>query len=155
MASLRRSMCRVPEFALVGLLACAASFAAYAEQVVCHYTYGGEVRQLVATPVSSPYAVKSIAVGSYFRLRIVFRDTPADIAAIKIYTYADRDEGEVLIHQAVFPYPPPAHDDAQYGFSGLHVVNEPARDGELQYWCALANKDQHVSAGRPAGRPAK
>ena len=111
-----------------------------AREVACHYTYGGEVRQLVAKPVESPYAVKGVQVGSYFQFRVVFQDKPADMASIKVYTYADRDEGLVLIHQATFPYPPvPSRKGKRllYGFSGLHFVYEPVRDGELQYWCEL------------------
>ena len=107
------------------------------EQVVCRYTYGGESWSLVAKPVDSPYEVPSIAVGSYFRFRVVFQKTPADLASIKIYTYADRDEGAVPIHQASYRYPAPQDAGAPYGFTGLQFVYEPVRDGELQYWCRL------------------
>jgi hypothetical protein len=113
--------------------------AAQAEQVVCHYTYGGETRQLLASPVDSPYAVKSIEVGSYFHLHVVFQKQPADLASIKIYTYADRDEGLVPVHQATYPYPPPP-GSTRYGFTGLHHVYEPTRDGELEYWCHLRGR---------------
>ncbi len=119
------------------LLACSA---AHAEQAVCHTTYGGETKMLVAQPVTSPYAVSSIQVGSYFRFRVVFQNTPADLASIKVYTYADHDDGAVLIHQATYPYPPPKHRNgrnAPYGFSGLQFVYETLRDGELQYWCEM------------------
>ena len=116
-----------------------------AEQVRCHYTYGGETRVLAALPVASPYAVKAIDVGSFFHFRVVFQKRPADIAAIKIYTYADRDDGPILIHQATFPYPPAGRRAAPYGFSGLHSVHEPVRDGELQYWCQLTSAQR---AGR-------
>ncbi len=108
------------------------------EQVVCHYDYGGESKALVAQPVASPYAVTGIAVGSYFRLRVVFQEQPADIASIKVYTYAERNDDSVLIHQATFAYPPPSRNDAPHGFSGLQTVYEPMRGSELQYWCLLA-----------------
>lgn len=107
-----------------------------APQVACHYTYGGETRVLLAQPVASPYGVAAIAVGSYFRFRVVFQDAPADLAAIKVYTYADRDDGAAIIHQATYAYPPAAPTGA-YGFSGLHFVYEPMRDGELEYWCEM------------------
>ena len=74
------------------------------------------------------------ATAPVFR-RVVFRQEPADLAGIKLYTYADRDEGPVIIHQATYPYPPPAA--AVNGFSGLNFVYEPVRDGELKYWCEL------------------
>ena len=119
------------------LLAVFAALPAAAEQVLCHYTYGGETKTLTAAPVASPYAVKAIDIGSFFHFRVVFQQQPADLASIKVYTYADRDDGPLLIHQATFPYPPP-HRGAYYGFSGLHSVHEPVRDGELQYWCELA-----------------
>jgi len=116
-------------------LACAAP-AAGQPQVACRYTYGGETLELVAEPVDSPYGVEGVAVGSYFRFRVVFQDRPVDLASIKIYTYADRDEGPVPIHQASFPYPP--HDQGSgHGFTGMQFVYESVRDGELQYWCRL------------------
>ncbi len=113
-----------------------ASCAVMADEVACHYTYGGEEEVLLARPVDSPYAVPPIQVGSYFQFRIVFQKQPADLASIKVYTYADRDEGSVPIHQATYPYPPP-RERGRYGFTGLHFVYEPVRDGELQYWCEL------------------
>jgi len=139
MRSLRRLICRtgrVPGawFAASALLL---SPLLHAETVVCHYTYGGETKQLVAPPVSSPYEVRGIPVGSFFRFRVVFQKTPADLASIKVYTYAERVEGAVLIHQATYPYPLAGSRAAPYGFTGQHVVYEPMRDGELQYWCEL------------------
>lgn len=107
------------------------------EQVVCHYDYGGESKALVARPVASPYAVTGIAVGSYFRLRIVFQDQPTDIASIKVYTYAERNDDPELIHLATFAYPLPSPSGTAYGFSGQQTVYEPMRGSELQYWCAL------------------
>ena len=110
---------------------------ASAEQVTCHYTYGGETKVITALPVKSPYGVTGTRVGSYFLFRIVFQNEPAESASIKIYTYVDRDEGPALIHLAYFPYPPNNPAAAPYGFSGLHFVYEPVRDSELQYWCDL------------------
>ena len=120
-------------YALSAVLALAGTCFA-GEAVVCHYTYGGETKSLRAEPVGSAYTVDSIAVGSYFRFRVVFRNRPTDLASIKVYTYADRDDGPVLIHQATYPYPP-RPSRPPYGFTGLHYVYEPVRDGELQYWC--------------------
>lgn len=94
---------------------------AHAEQVICHYTYGGETKQLAALPAASPYALRDIAVGSYFHFRVVFQNQPADIASIKVYSYTERDEGLLLIHQATYPYPP-LSGAAPYGFSGRHFV---------------------------------
>ena len=140
---------RVVKLLLRSFLACSGLIllpsVAHAEQVVCHYTYGGKTKQLVAMPVASPYAVKDIAVGSYFRFRAVFQQKPADIASVKVYTYADRDEGPVLIHQATYPYPPVNAHSARYGFSGLQFVYEPMRDGELQYWCALDKSTRGIT----------
>ena len=126
---------------LAGYSVLPAAFAttvASAEQVLCHYTYGGESKTLAALAVASPYAVKAIDIGSFFHFRVVFQNQPADIASIKVYTYADRGDGPLLIHQAAFPYPPTTRAGAPYGFSGLHSIYEPVRDGELQYWCELA-----------------
>jgi hypothetical protein len=109
---------------------------ACADEVVCHTTYGGEEQVIVAKPVISPYTVTATQIGSYLQLRVVFRKTPRDLASIKVYTYADRDEGPVPLHEAVYSYPPP-RSKASHGFTGLHFVYEPVRDGELQYWCEL------------------
>ncbi len=109
--------------------------AAAADEVACHVTYGGETQILAARPVASPYGVPAVPIGSYFRFRVVFQKEPADLAAIKVYSYADRDDGPVPIQEATYPYPPAA--GGRYGFSGLQFVYEPLRDGELQYWCEL------------------
>jgi hypothetical protein len=106
-----------------------------AETVACHYSYGGETRVLLASPVASPYAVPAIPVGSYFQFRVVFQKEPADQASIKVYTYADQEDGAVIIHQATYPYPPPA--SGRYGFTGYQAVYEQLRGSELQYWCEL------------------
>ena len=107
-------------------------------EVRCHYTYGGETRSVRAVPSDDPVRVRGVVVGSYFQLRVVLQTRPADLAALKVYTYADRDEGPQLLHQATFPYPPPKpRRGAAYGFTGLQYVYEPVRDGELQYWCEM------------------
>jgi len=108
---------------------------ALAAKVSCHLTYGGETRIVDAAPTSDPHTVAPVSFGSYFLFRIVFRDQPADLASIKLTTYANRNEGPVIIHQATHPYPPPAA--AVGGFTGLNFVYEPVRDGELQYWCEV------------------
>ncbi|HEX8962900.1 MAG TPA: hypothetical protein VF801_07835 [Rhodocyclaceae bacterium] len=123
--------------AALALVALLSGAAAAAEQAVCRYTYGGETHDLAASPVASPYAVKAIPVGSYFQFRVVFQKEPADLAAIKVYVYADRDEGAVPLHEAVYPYPPPPAKGARFGFTGQHFVYEPVRDGELEYWCRM------------------
>ena len=115
------------------------SLPVHAETLRCHVTYGGETRDLEAHPVSSPYSVPVQAVGSYFLFRMVFQKEPADLAAIRLYVFADRSTGPVPIQQATHPYPPPSHAGATYGFTGLNRVYEPIRDGELQYWCALSS----------------
>lgn len=134
-------MVRVGKKCIAALLLLAlgicASAAPAGEQVVCHLTYGGETRTLRAAAVTQAQAVYDlapVAIGSYFLFRIVFQRTPRQQASIKLYTYADRNEGPVLIHQARYPYPPPP---GARGFTGEHWVYEPVRDGELQYWCAL------------------
>ena len=121
---------------LLALLAGVAGALALAD-VICHYTYGGETKVLRAAPTDDPLRVRGTVIGSYFQLRVVLQTRPADLAAVKIYTYADRDGGPLLLHQATFPYPPPQpRRGAAYGFTGLQYVYEPVRDGELQYWCA-------------------
>ena len=79
--------------------------AAAAEHVVCHVTYGGQTQRVRAQAVTRPYAVAPVSFGSYFLFRIVFERQPAKLAAVKLYTYAARDEGVVPIHVAEFPYP--------------------------------------------------
>lgn len=124
--------------ALLGAAAGVGARAAPAqEQVVCRLDYGGQTQLLRASAVAEPlavYQVAPVAIGSYFLFRIIFQRSPRAQASIKLYTYADREEGPVLIHQARYPYPPPRQGR---GFTGEHWVYEPVRDGELHYWCAL------------------
>ena len=118
---------------LIAAVLLALALPAQAASVACHVTYGGETQLIEAVPVVSPYTVAPVAIGSFFLFRIVVRDEPTDLSGIKLYTYADRDSGPMLLHQASHPYPPvnlPLN-----GFSGLNFVYEPMRDGELQYWC--------------------
>lgn len=103
--------------------------------VVCHITYGGETRHIEARPTDSPYSVAPVAIGSYFLFRIVLRTEPADLAGIKLYTYADHTDGPAIVHQASYAYP--ANNASSHGFSGLNFVYEPLRDGELEYWCEV------------------
>lgn len=104
-----------------------------AASVLCHVSYGGTTQTLVAQPSAAPYAEPATPIGSFFRFRIVVRDEPPELASIKLYTYADRDSGPALLHQASHAYPPV--NLPEYGFSGRNFVYEPLRDGELQYWC--------------------
>lgn len=114
------------------LALCLGSAAAQAETAVCHVDYGGEVRRIVAGPTESPLAVPTVAVGSYFRFRVVFEAR----TAIKTYVYAERDAGPPLpLHQGVYAWPPVA--GTHFGFTGLHYVYEPELEGELAYWCEL------------------
>lgn len=110
------------------LLSCSV---AQAETATCHVTYGGETRQVVAGPTLAPLAVPTVPIGSYFLFRLVFEAR----SAIKAYVYADRDDGPLPLHQAVFPWPPTNAE--RFGFTGRHFVYEPMRDGELEFWCEL------------------
>jgi hypothetical protein len=113
--------------------------AACAQEVACHYEYGGEPKVLVARPVASPYTVPAIEVGSHLKFRVVFQTEPRDLAAIKLYAYgAERDGGATLVHQATWPYPlPKMQGGGRYGFTGLLAAYEPELGAELQYWCEL------------------
>ena len=115
------------------------SGAACADEVACHYNYGGEPKVLVAKPVASPYTVPAIEVGSHLKFRVVFQKAPRDLASIKIYAYAADDDGATLVHQATYPYPLPRTVGAKspYGFTGLLAAYEPVLGAELQYWCEL------------------
>lgn len=105
--------------------------------VVCHVDYGGEVRRIVAPPVTSPYGVAAVEVGSYFLFRVVNQTQPADLASVKVYTYANHEGGAAPIHQAQYSAAQVARQPARggHGFTGQHWVYEPVRDGELRYWC--------------------
>jgi len=128
-------MARITKQILVGASLLALNAPLLADTVVCHVSYGGTTQLVEGHAVASPYRVDPVAIGSYFLFRIVFQKEPADLAGIKLYTYADRDSGPVIIHQANYTYPPP-HASIN-GFTGLNLVYEPVRDGELQYWCEL------------------
>jgi len=120
----------------VALSALFAAFtpSAVADQAFCHYSYGGAAQVLAANDREAPYAAPAHAVGSYFRLRPVLETDIAELAALKVYVYADHDNGPALIHQGSWPWPP--EREGRYGFTGLQRVYEPLRDGELAYWCS-------------------
>lgn len=131
---------RLIPFAAVFLWAHVA--AAAGDMVACSYTYGGATQVVVARPVTTPYTVPAISVGSYFKFRVVFQTEPANQASIKVYTYVARDSGATPIHQATFPYPPAVPADARFGFTGQQSVYEPVRDSELQYWCRMQRENE-------------
>lgn len=113
-----------------------ASGLACAEEVRCHYEYGGEPKEIVARPVASPYTVPAVEVGSHLKFRVVFQTAPRDQAAVKLYAYAAEDDGATLVHQATYPYPlPKTPAGRRYGFTGLLMAYEPKLGAELQYWC--------------------
>ncbi len=125
---------RLTPIMLLGLCAALSGLpSAAAEHIVCHVTYAGETQSVRGEAVTRPYAVAPVSIGSYFLFRIVFEREPVKLAAVKLYTYAARDEGAVPIHIAEFPYP--AAVRSRYGFTGMQRVYEPVRDGELDYWC--------------------
>lgn len=118
--------------ALLFLLFCASQ--AKAETVVCHIDYGGETRQIAAAPSLAPLTVPTAEIGSFFLFRLVFEAR----TAIKVYVYADRaPEAPLPLHQALYPWPADVDTTRSGGFTGLHYVYEPIRDGELLYWCNM------------------
>lgn len=117
------------------LLAAASAHAGTGESVACHVTYGGTTTIVEAAPTASPYTVAPIEFGSYLLFRIVFRTEPADLASIKLYAYADHEDGRPIIQQATYAYPPTAQ--RSHGFTGQQRLYEPRRGGELDYWCEL------------------
>lgn len=121
------------------LLLLTASLPGLASQVACHYEYGGEPKVLIARPVSSPYVVPRVEVGSHLAFRVVFQTEPRDQASIKLYAYAAQDDGATLVHQATYPYPLPKVPGPRprYGFTGLLAAYEPVLGAELQYWCEM------------------
>ncbi|WP_153161053.1 hypothetical protein [Zoogloea sp. 1C4] len=129
-------MLRLPFPLLALAVSVAPGMADAAARIHCHTTYGGETRLHVARPVASPYGVGSEPIGSHFLFRVVFEGQPRELAAVKIYTYADLDHGPTLIHQSTHPLP--LANRGAYGFTGLQRVYEPRRDSELEYWCETA-----------------
>ena len=105
---------------LAAVVLAALAFPAQAASVACHVTYGGETRVISAGATSDPYTGAPVSLGSYVLFRIVFRKVPGDLAGIKLTTYANREEGPVVIHQATYPYPPPVAE--ANGFTGLNLV---------------------------------
>lgn len=124
-----------PASALIGalLLGAAAAHAGPGEAVACHLSYGGETTTIEALPVTSPYAVPPIEIGSYLLFRAVFRREPADLASIKLYAHANHDDWRPIIQQATYAYPPTPQ--SSHGFTGLQRIYEPRHGGELEYWC--------------------
>lgn len=106
-----------------------------ADRVRCHVDYGGETRVIEAGPVASALTVAPVEIGSFFRLRIVLQRTRGLPDDVRIETFADRDDGPVLIHQGRYTAPQRQGSRRGGGFTGHHAVYEPVRDGELQYWC--------------------
>ncbi|WP_198552309.1 hypothetical protein [Macromonas nakdongensis] len=110
---------------------------AAAQTVRCHVSYGGVTKVFAAPPVSNPYDAPVQAEGSFFLFRAVNQVEPLDLASVKVYVYAALDSGPRLIHQGSWlaSQTPQSGARTPHGFTGLHAVYEPVRDGELHYWC--------------------
>lgn len=102
----------------------------------CHVIYGGEENSHRVAATDDPYRVPAIHVGSYFLFRAVLESEPAELAALKVYVLADLDSGPAIVHQGEFDWPPVGA--GRYGFTGRQRAYEPLRDGELEYWCEVA-----------------
>ena len=111
------------------------------QSISCHYTYGGETNLVKAEPVASPYTVPTIQIGSFFLFRVVWQAQPLEHAAVNVYTYADGNDGPIIIHHAAFASPRGLAGTDRWGFTGLQRVYEPTRDGELEYWCERTRVD--------------
>lgn len=123
------------QLAAIGIALGLCTSPALAGRLLCAVDYGGETKTLEIAPTRNPYSVPTHAIGSFFHFRVVFREQPADLAGIEIYTYADRDIGPLILHHASYPYPLSALP--QGDFTGLQRVYEPLRDSELQYRCRI------------------
>ncbi len=102
--------------------------------VDCMVDYGGTRSRQHAEPTTQPYEVLPQDYGSYFQVRIVYRNTPEDLAGIRVYVYGTRGEVPVLIHQGRWPVPGEGRQGAR-AFTGLQRVYEPQRGTELEYQC--------------------
>jgi len=107
------------------------------ERVACHIDYQGAPFVARAAAVASAYEDAPTPVGSDFLFRIVFQQQPSEHAAIRLYTYANKEEGPTLVHLARFPYPTTLPGGGRFGFTGLQSVFEPVGGGKLDYWCEL------------------
>lgn len=109
-------------------------------QVVCQYHYGGEDKEFTATATTDPYGVVYQEVGTWFVFKIVFRDTPEELATVKIYVAGSGRDGPVPVHQATYGYPAATISRGPHGFTGLNHVYEPELSGEFIYWCRMAGE---------------
>ncbi len=110
---------------------------AQAQAIRCHMTYGGQTKAFTIAPVKNEWDAPVQAEGSYFIFRAINLVEPLDLAAVKVYVYANADNGPRLIHQGTWmaAETPASGTRRPHGFTGMHRVYEPLRDGELQYWC--------------------
>ncbi|MBF0611641.1 MAG: hypothetical protein G8345_12910 [Magnetococcales bacterium] len=109
-------------------------------KVVCQYHYGGEDKEWVASPTQDPLAVPYEKVGTWFLVKMIFREQPADLAMVKIIVAGNGDDGPVIVHQANYAYPAATVSRGPHGFTGLNFVYEPALNGEFIYWCRMAGE---------------
>lgn len=107
-----------------------------AAEATCHVIYGGEETAHRVPPAADPYKVAAMPVGSYFLFRPLLETEPEELAALKVYVYADLERGPVIVHQGEYDWPPVG--SGRYGFTGRQRAYEPMRDGELEYWCEVA-----------------
>jgi hypothetical protein len=99
----------------------------------CTVTTSGETRIVRVPPTNDPYGAPEIPEGDYFALKFVYVAAPADLAALRVYTFERNEAGAVrLVHEARYA-PPFAPGSA--GFTGREFVYD-TRGDELAYCCA-------------------
>ena len=104
--------------------------------VVCHVTYGGEVRRVEFPATVDPYAVKAIDVAGRFAFKAIYLREPWRAASINVYAYQRGSIAERLLQEGKYVPPFSSASEARYGFTGRQLVYS-TEQRELEYWCEL------------------
>lgn len=134
---LKKILTRVPAtFVLACWVAGFASEARAAPVLRCDVTYAGVAHSVVASPVSDPYPVASVAIGERFAFKAVMVGTDAKLERIVVYVYVGAPSRLVMIQEA--KYLPPFRSAPQpYSLTGEQRLYAGPMERELIYQCML------------------
>ena len=125
----------------LALAACVAwpapAFAKTSTLLRCQVHYGGETQTLDYPPVTDIYAVPATPIGRAFRFKAVLAGEGGRIDYVAIYSYAQTEPWNELLHQVKYLKPALTLTQDPAGLTGQVYVYSRDLHRELHYGCAL------------------
>lgn len=106
--------------------------------IECTYSASNQTRTVRVVPTNDPYGVRPLDVAERFLLKLVYVESPVDVAGLRIYAYEIVDEAPpVLLHEAKYPaLSGTAAPRGRSELTGEQRIYAHALSRELTYSCS-------------------